>query len=312
MKRPCLAIAAAMSTCVLSTPIQAAVLEASSSVTISGLTFNLIDLDPTDGITPSVQFADMAWDAPVGQDRWTARVTTTTSTWPDSGATIESDVQSQPGDHTKLILPTQAGLSNTAGQGSAVIAASSILVSASSTMDAAAAATGRSQSASASANTGSPMFDYAIQYDLSPNTAVRIQGQYDLSARVQAEDAFGYGTAQASFAMFATEWRTDLEIYEHSAEDLAEAGLYGSPEDTRSGSFDFLLSNTSAKVRTQHLSVRTWAGTSLAGATIDVPEPTSIALLLAGLSVASITATGRMRKGIQPSAAPMKRLPAMG
>jgi len=204
MKHSCLAIAAATSAFVLSTPIQAAMLEASSSVTISGLTFSLIDLDLTDGITPSVQFFDMAWDAPLGQERWTAGVTTTMSTWPDSGATIESDVHSQPGDHTKLLLPTQAGLSNAAGQGSAVITSASLVLSVSTAMDEATAATGRSQTTSAFARTGSQMFDYAIQYDLSANTAVRIQGAYDLSARVKAADPFGYGTAQASFAIPAT------------------------------------------------------------------------------------------------------------
>lgn len=295
MKPSGLTIAAAMAACALTTPSQAVVLEASAQVNITGLTFSLIDLNPTDGIAPSVRFYDMAWDAPTGQERWTAEATTTMSTWPESGATIASDVHSQPGDHTQLLLPTQAGLSNTAGQGSAVITASSLSVSAFTSMDEATAETGRTQSASASARTGSPMFDYAIQYDLSANTAVRIQGQYDLGARVNADDPFGYGTAQASFAVSATEWLNDTEMLEHSAEEVVNAGLDGLPQVSRSGSFDFLLSNVSATSRPHFLWMNTWTGANLAGATLDVPEPTSLAMLLAGLGVASLTAARRKR-----------------
>lgn len=295
MKRPCLAIATAVSICVLSTPTQAAALEASSSVTISGLTFSLIDLDLSDGITPWIQFSDTAWDAPIGQERWTARVITTVTDWPDSGGTLELDVQSQPGNHSQLLSPVQASLSNAAGQGSAVIAASSVVANASTTMDGSSAAAGRSQSVLASAGTGSPMFEYAIQYDLSPNSAVRIQGQYNLSARVQAEGTAGYGTAQATFAITATEWLTDLEIWEHRTEDVADAGLFAPPTASRSGSFDFLLRNASAKSRTQELFLSTSARANLTGATIDVPEPETWVLMCAGLATSLIWRTRRNR-----------------
>lgn len=292
MTRTITALAASLTACALCATAHAAPMESSASVSVTGLTFELIDLDLTDGIAPSLQYFS---DSDTMRDHWLASASTSESTWPGTGSSNDFDFQSAPGGVNNVFAPLQAGSSNAGGQSSAVMTTSSIVASANTSMN---AVTAGSREISAYAQLLPNAFDFApyILYSVTPNTAVRITGQYELSARVQAQDPHGYGFAQANLEFMAwVDEGGDVPVY-HGLESIVDAGPNTS-SDTKAGSFDFLLSNASANRQDQVLSLRAAAYSSLTSSVSDVPEPTSIALMLAGLGVASVFGRRQQKLG---------------
>lgn len=276
MKRPCLAIAVAMSACVLSTPIQAAALEASSSVNLSGLSFRLLDLDPTDGIDPSMQLisGDLSWEVVADLQ--------STSTLPLFGEVQAA--QSQPIDAQNLLMPVQSALNTPTGQSLAEITVSTISASASTKMDAATARTGASQSASSYTDL---IYSRFIEYSLSANTALFIGGRYALNADVLADETVGYGFAQANFLLSARRLSPDGDWVDYIIEDAVSVWALAGTE-SKFDSINMFLANESTTSQRQQLRLSTWAAASAQGLVSDVPEPTSLALLLAGLGVTAV------------------------
>lgn len=284
MKHAHFAIVAAMATFALSAPSQAAVLEASSSITLSGLTFSLVDLDPTDGVAPSMQVLD-------GDLRWES-VAELQSKWSTPPSGIVDVSQSQPINSQSLLMPAQARVGAPSWQSSAEITASSIAASASTTMDAATAQTGESQSASAytSLIEGRP-----IRYTLSANTALLVEGRYDLSATVKADESVGYGYAGSYFALLGQTLSPDGEWLDHVLEDYIEVWALPGTE-SKSDAIHFMLANDSAASQTQQLTLTTATNVSVTGLVSEVPEPAFMSLMLAGLGVIGIAAKSRRQR----------------
>lgn len=284
MKRPCLVVAAAMCACALSTHSQAAALEASSSVNLSGLYLRLIDLDTTDGITPSMQIinGDLSWEA-------VANFYTTSNPAGEGQASL-----SQPIDFPNWLMPVEVGLSPLTGQSSASITTSSISTNASATMDTATAKTGASHSAAVSTDLIESRF---FQYSLSANTALIIGGRYDLRADVQADESVGYGSAEANFVLHARRLSPEGEWADYIVEDYV-AVWASSGTDFKQDSIDLFLANESATSQLQELKLSTWTTASTQGIVSDVPEPAFMSLMVAGLGVIGFAARS---KGQRPN-----------
>jgi hypothetical protein len=278
-----LATASTLIACALSANVHAEAMSASASASITHLTFTLIDLAPLDGIAPSLQFLDSS--GALGS--WEASVHTNTIT-PDGFSNDMGSVQVLPSGTLSPLTPNELSVANTAGQASMVLTASSIHLQASTTMDAATAATGISRYVNAYIAPSMNGWGNVIRYTLSANTAVRVQGQYQLSAQSQVDEALGSGYAYAGL---------DFVGVSSAAESTVSQQVYTSTlgfPGLSSGSFDFFLGNKSSLSEENMLFVTLSASASLNGLVSDVPEPTSVALMLAGLGVAC--AAGQRRR----------------
>lgn len=285
MTRTITALAASLTACALCATAHAAPMEASASISVTGLTFELIDLDLADGIAPSLQYVDGGsmtkhWTASAGAGKWN-------SLEPDDIAS--SDVQSALSDGSHWFAPVQAGVSNPAGQSSVVMTPSSITVSASTMLDTVTVGeqtNGVRASLEASAYDSLPFISYMV----TPNTAVRVTGQYELGSRFLTQDPQTYGSASTYFllAMVSDTWSQAVEDSTNSDQ--------ASPEGSRSGSFDLLMSNLTADRQEHTFFLNATAYANLGSSVSDVPEPTSIALMLAGLGVALVAARQRQAK----------------
>lgn len=269
-----LAVASTLIACALSANVHAEALSASASASITNLTFTLIDLAPLDGIAPSLQFLDStgalgSWDASVHANTIT----------PDGFSNDVGSVQVMPSGTLSPLAPNELSVANTAGQASMVLTASSIHLQASTTMDAATAATGVGHYVDAYIVPSVNGWGNVIRYTLSAKTAVRVQGQYQLSAQAQVDETLGSGYAYAGLDFVGVSSAAESAVSQH-----AYASTLGFPS-THSGSFDFFLGNKSSESEENMLYVTLSASTSLNGLVSDVPEPTSVALMLAGLGV---------------------------
>lgn len=273
------ALAASLTACALCAPAHASSIEASASVLVTGLTFELIDLDLTDGITPSLQYVEgesrtKHWDAVASATKWTSL---------EPNVNEPPDVQTALSSGGNWFAPVQAGVSNPHGQSSAVMTTSSISLSALTTLG---PVTAGQQTNSAYAEVSAASYDSfpSIIYTVTPNTAVRVTGRYEVSARVPVQDPQRRGTATANFRlqMFGNTGGPSVEASAHSEWD--------SFEDSRGGSFDLLFSNASTESEEQYFLLWARASASVHGWVTAVPEPTSLTLLLAGAGIASIAA----------------------
>lgn len=282
MTRTITALAASLTACALCAPAHASSIEASASVLVSGLTFELIDLDLTDGIAPSLQYVE----GETITEHWRALASATKWTAPEPSVNEPPDFQTALSSGGNFFAPLQAGVSTPHGQSSAVMTTSSISLSASTTLG---TVTAGEQTNSAYAELRGAALDFApvILYTVTPNTAVRVTGRYELSSRVLAQDPQGYGEATAYLQLVM--WgNTDGPGLEASASSNLDT-----PEDSWNGSFDFLLSNASTHSEQQSLWLWASASASANGLMTAVPEPTSLALLLAGAGIASIASARR-------------------
>lgn len=283
-----LAVASTLIACALSANVHAQGLSASASVSITNLTFTLIDLAPLDGIAPSVQFLN---GAGLPDASWFANVYT--SSWNPEGNVNESNSDHElPIGTASILSPNEAGTNNSDGQLSVVMTASSLHLNASTAMDAASAATGLERFAAASIHPNYALdwdhWSTSFRYTLSANTALRIQGQYQLSAQAQGDETTGHASALAFL-----DFSGDSPATSFSLSQSVGSRLFDFP-GSQTGAFDFFLGNKSGEIGAGNLTLSLAANVQVAGLASSVPEPTSIALMLAGLGVASV-ASRRLR-----------------
>jgi len=280
-----IASASILLACALSANVHAAPLSASASASITNLTFTLIDLAPLDGIAPSMQFVNTQGT----QASWDARIFTGASDT-EGNFTDSSNNQVLATGAQNILSPNEINLTDATSQGSIVMTGSSFLVSAAMTMDSATAATGVYRYIEAQLTASPSDWGNVIEYQLSANTLVRIQGQYQMSAHTQVDEAIGYGSAVAALDFYAVSSAGVANLSQHVFTSTLDF------PSTQSGSFDFYLGNTSTEIEHNFLYLTAAASVNLSGVASSVPEPTSVALMLAGLGVALVAARQRQSK----------------
>lgn len=286
MKPSRIAIAALIVACVLSTPTQAAVLEASASASIKNLTFTLIDLAPTDGISPSMVFNtshgyglgdEPQCCFPVGLNNH-AEAHAWDASW-----------QERVGYNQQVELwgtPHQFMSTNELDK-----TARGINVHTSTAQDA------LSLSASVSLDTGVAEHDLTRRgvislgdpgyfnnaFVLGPNTGLIIEGDYDLS--IYRSSNIGQARARVEFSVYDPGQASPMGI----AENIDT--FWTHQNDARSGSFTFNLANHSSA--SQHYGLY---ADMVVDASLAVPEPGGVGMGVAGLSILGLMAAARRRQ----------------
>lgn len=287
MKPSRLAAAAALLACALSTPAHAAVLEASASISLKNLTITLIDLDPTDGIAPSIDFLD------VGTNRYRLRSESAITDWQGT-VTGSANNASLTGSQNSLLLPSQVSSGSAGAQSSAEITLSSISLKTAASLDTSTPQHDISRETTAGLisccdnDTGGSF----VSFFLGANTALRIQGQYDLAALLQSG---GASTGAGQFASTGLYLNLASDDQSSWLADEAIAEIDGVAA-TRSGLFDLTLSNQSGSFRSGSFAIQANAIASVDSGVSPVPEPESIALMLAGLGVAGAIGARRRQR----------------
>lgn len=273
MKPSRIAVAASLLACALSTSAHAAVLEASASVSLTNLTFTLIDLDPTDGIAPSIVINDDG-----GRPRFELRAQEATlgsnAQWTRKDSLNEVYAE----DWRTFLAPGQAAVSSAAGQSLAEVTMSSVTTRASTSLDTSDPSQDFKRMAQGEAL--SPCCAGAgfwVRFDLGPKTAIRLQGDYSLMAQLQP------GPTAANEA---SAW-LQLTFGQFGLAELALAQQGGTLNASKVGAIDFTLSNDTALTQFEYFALWSTALAVVESRVSPVPEPTSVALLLAGLGVAA-------------------------
>ncbi len=262
--------------------------------TIQNLTFTLIDLDPTDGVTASMSFAQGVY-GPGGHTIANAWTSLDTNSLGDqvSGLPLNNEFMLQTSQTS-----TQAGVfANTTvnENGMSSMATSTVLGG-----DAAAMATTRSQFN----GIYSPSYPYTIW--LSPNSQLVVSAFASTFAAVGTgcSDAHGYcGSAYADARIFGRRIEGDriAEIFQSSFTSNAGLGGITFTDASRiptglvashSGQLSITFTNDTAHAVSQHLTVET------AAVVTAVPEPSTYALMALGLAF-MVSAKKKRRPGMR-------------
>lgn len=276
-----LAAASALIVCALSANANAEVLSASASVSITNLTFTLIDLDPLDGIAPSITINDAG-----GNPRYELRAQEATlgsnAKW--TGKNSLDEVYSE--DWRTFLAPGQAVVNSATGQSLSEMTTSSITTRASTSLDTSDPSQDFKRVAQSEALT--PCCSGAgfegFSFDLGAKTAIRLQGDYSLMAQLQP------GPTAANEA---SAW-LQLTFGQFGLTESALAKQGGALNASKSGVIDFTLSNDTTLTQFKYFGFSSSARAVVEGRVSPVPEPQTIALMLAGLGV---VAMGARRRG---------------
>lgn len=291
MKPPRLALAAPVLVCALFSQAQAAVLDASASASITNITFTLIDLDPTDGITP-----DMVFNATHGLGLGEPDCCYAFGLFSRSWASAKDAAwQEKVGLNQQLELygyPEQFMSNNELSK-----SARGITVNTSTTKDSLRISTsvsldiseqGHDQSHWGSVELGDPGY-LNNAFVLTPNTGLVINGDYDLSihrsSNIGPARNIGQARARVAFSVFGD----DAAGTQGFAENIDT--FWTHQNDARSGSFTFNITNSSAFPRDYGL-----YADMVVDASVAVPEPGSPWMGIAGMSILALVAAARRRQ----------------
>lgn len=122
-----------------------------------------------------------------------------------------------------------------------------------------------------------PGAGFHVSFDLGAKTAIRLQGDYSLMAQLQP----GPTAANEASAFLL------LAFGQFGLAESAVAKQGGTLNESKSGVIDFTLSNDTALTHFEYFSLSSSALAVVESRVSPVPEPTSVALLLAGLGVAA-------------------------
>ena len=285
MKPTRLALAAPILACALFGHAQAAALEASASAAITGITFTLIDLDPSDGITPGMVF-NATHGLGLGEPDCCHAFGLFSRSW---ASAKDAAWQEKVGLNQQLELygyPEQFMSNNEIGK-----SARGITVNTSTTKDSLRISTsvsldiseqGHDQSHWGLIELGDPGY-LNNAFVLTPNTGLVITGNYDLS--IHRSSTIGQARARVAFSVFGD----DAAGTQGFAENIDT--FWTQQNDARSGSFTFNVSNSSSFSRDYGLYADMVVDASLA-----VPEPASTWMGLAGMGTLALVATARRRR----------------
>lgn len=277
-----LAAASTMIACALSANVHAEVLSASASVSITNLTFTLIDLDPLDGIAPSMTINDAG-----GSPRYELRAHETSlgrnAQW--TGQNSLNEVYAD--DWRTFLAPGQAAVSSATGQSMSEMTMSSVTTRASTSLDTSDPSQDFKRVAQSEALTPccSGVGFAGFSFDLGANTAIRLQGDYSLMAQLQPGP---------TVANEASAW-LGLTFGQFGLTESALAKQGGALNASKSGLIDFTLSNDTSLTQFKYFGLSSSALAVVESRVSPVPEPTSVALMLAGLWVAAACTRRRER-----------------
>lgn len=265
-----IAVASALIACALTTTAHAELLTASASVSLTNLTFTLIDLDPTDGIAPSISIYDTgglpsfelrAQEATLGSNgQWTRK---------ESFNPVNAEM---------FLAPGQAAVNSTTGQSLSEVTMSSVTTRASTSLDTSdpSQAFKRVALSEAVSPCCAGAFFY-VKFELGTNTALRLQGDYSLMAQLNP------GPTAANEA---NAW-LQLALGQFALNEFAQVKQGGQLDASTAGSIDFTLSNDTTQTKFASFSLWSRAEAVVESRVSPIPEPSSVALLLAGLGVAA-------------------------
>lgn len=269
-----LAAASGLIACAMTATAHAAVLTASASASLTNLTFTLIDLDPTDDIAPSIVINDVG-----GLPRYELRTQEATlgsnAQWTTKNSTDEVYV----GDWRTFFGAGQATVNSATGQALSEMTTSSVTTRASTSLDTSDPSQDfkRAAQSDALAPCCGNMGRFGFSFDLGAKTALRLQGDYSLMAQLQP------GPTAANEA---SAWLTlTFGHFVWGEEAVAKQG--GTLNASKFGAIDFTLSNDTALTQFHDFELWSTALAVVESRVSPVPEPTSVALLLAGLGVAA-------------------------
>lgn len=291
MKPLHIAIAASLSAFILSAPAHASAPDASASASasIKNLTFTLVDLDQTDGITPSIFFYVPYIHGPTNH-RTSGNVNLThvsaqgITTYSDGAISGQVTPQTYliTGDVTRNLLGSASSATGHSvisgdpfGSGGSLEATSAV------TFDKSFPTLDRKASAK------STVEEAGTAFGLSANTRLVITGDYVIAASLTGAISPG-DKANVTFRIDG-----DMGSWENPGSERAADDLYVFSRQTlqRSGTFSLAIDNI--KSQTDYGFVRVSASTF---ASISaVPEPETWALMCAGLATSLIWRTRRNR-----------------
>jgi len=280
-----LVAAGALIACALSTNVHAEVLTASASVSITNLTFTLIDLDPLDGIAPSIVINEFG-----GNPRYELRAQEVTlgsnAQW--TGKNSLNEVYAEGGQ--TFLAPGQAAVNTTTGQSMSEMTMSSITTRASTSLDTsdpsqAFKRVAQSEALTPCCSSAGVGFE-GFSFDLGAKTAIRLQGDYSLMAQLQP------GPTSANEA---SAWLR-LTFGQFGLNESALATPSGALNASKSGVIDFTLSNDTTLTQFELFGFSSSALAVVEARVSPVPEPQTTALMLAGLGVAAMGARRRSKR----------------
>lgn len=265
-------VAGAWLACALSTSVQAAVFESHASASITNFTFTLIDLDPTDGIAPSIEFFDE------GSFRWgldSGAVVTT-----HDGQTLNTrDMGGAFGSSHEVLIAGSSSVNLRTAQALAEMTTSAISLTSSASVDTSVPGHDLTSIAGAALSTVAFDGDFSSElgFSLGAKTALRVQGQYSLNATLEpGPTADNLALASLFFSL-----RSGDQAF--SIFEVAQARADGELAVSVDRWLDFTLENSEASERNAYINMHGSTESLVATGVSPVPEPQTIALMLAGL-----------------------------
>ncbi len=263
---------------------------ATASASIYELSFTLIDLDPTDGVAPSLTFND-----PYGYG-YTAYGSAYANQNNSAGIYVN--------DSNSFTAPYAANAFVSAGSASATAGGSSATASSTNNAFSATATstlTGDPASTSDYGNAGATTYPnnyyyYNQGFTLGANTLLLVKGKYALSATVDATGTtsdyaqayvYLYGSFDSGTGITQSAGLSkSMTVYGDSANYLQS--------DSKSGTFGFSFTNYAPTAGTGSF-YSSYAGAYTYVATASVPEANVLALALTGVGVAGLGGARRRR-----------------
>lgn len=278
------AIASGLLAFALIAPAHAELLEGTATASITNVTFKLQDGWPLDSLKPSITWASP--DTGAGSQPYTFRVLSEIATVDESGNRSRiSDDKLAPAVGGNIFTPTSSSLTNGTGSTQGSIASNAISSQAHASIDLDNPAHDQEKSATAR------IYAPESQFVLSPFTRITITGNYATSVAGTGGDgrtyasAFGYLWLESSPDKDTSfSFSSDRSFGNNPRTGEAE---WGDPT-AKSGTFTLTLSNNTANATRGALSLSVLAYTTL-GSVSSVPEPETIALMLAGLGAVAAT-----------------------
>lgn len=265
-------VAGAWLACALSTSAQAAVFESHASASITNFTFTLIDLDPTDGIAPSIRFSDE------GSFRWSLDSGAVVTT--HDGQTLNTgDMGGAFGSSHEVLIAGSSSVNLRTAQALAEMTTSAISLTSSASVDTAVPGHDLTSSAGATLSTLGSDGDFLsdLGFSLGAKTALRVQGQFSLNATLHP----GPTPDDLALASLFLSLRSGDQAF--SIFEVAQARADGELAVSVDRQLDFTLENSDASERLAYINMLGSTQSIVATGVSPVPEPQAIALMLAGL-----------------------------
>lgn len=274
----------------LSAPAHAELLDGSAFASITHVTITLQEENPLDSITPSV-----TWASPgTGAKPYAFSVLNSISTVYGSGHRSETrDDKLAPAIGANIFTPTSSSLTNGTASSQGLIASNGISSQVHVSIDQGNPTHSQEQSANVY------VYPADSYFELSPFTRITVTGSYATSVASAGTGEWPTFASVYGGLRLGSDLDTSVSFYFQSdrffAPDFETGGALPGDPTPRSGTFTLSLSNTTSNSTYGVLDLRVNTS-AMVRSVASVPEPEAIALMLAGLGVASVSARRRQQK----------------